>query len=111
METMISIVGLVLGSSGLSAVVVAVLNRHWTKKDREDDKLDALVAAQKVVMIDRVRFLGQKYVEAGKISLGDKENIQEMHKAYKALGGNGHLDTIMEEVERLHIVTDQEVRK
>ena len=110
MELIIGIVSLVLGSSGLSAVVVAVLNRHWAKKDREDDKLDALVAAQKVLMIDRVRFLGNKYMEAGGITLDDKENIQEMHRAYKALGGNGHLTTVMNEVERLPIVTE-EVRK
>ena len=108
MEAVISIVGLVLGSSGLSAVVVAVLNRRWAKKDREDNKLDALVSAQKVLMIDRVRFLGQKYVAAGGITLDDKENIQEMHRAYKALGGNGHLTTVMDEVERLPIV--QEVK-
>lgn len=108
MEAVISIVGLVLGSSGLSAVVVAALNRRWAKKDREDNKLDALVSAQKVLMIDRVRFLGQKYVAAGGITLDDKENIQEMHRAYKALGGNGHLTTVMDEVERLPIV--QEVR-
>lgn len=110
MELIIGIVSLVLGSSGLSAVVVAVLNRHWAKKDREDDKLDALVAAQKVLMIDRVRSLGNKYMEAGGITLDDKENIQEMHRAYKTLGGNGHLTTVMNEVERLPIVTE-EVRK
>lgn len=93
-----------LGSGGLSAIVVALLNRHWAKQDREDDKLTALVAAQKVVMIDRVRYLGQRYINDGGITLADKENLEEMHKAYRALGGNGHLDTVMAEVEELPII-------
>ena len=111
MEPILKIIGIVLGSSGFSAIVVALLNRHWMKKDREDDKLNALAAAQKVLMIDRVRSLGRRYVDAGGITLEDKENIQEMHRTYKALGGNGHLDTIMDEVERLPIVNSWEVRK
>ena len=35
--------------------------------------------------------------------MGDKETLQDMHRAYKALGGNGHLDTAMEAVEKLPI--------
>lgn len=104
MELIVGIVSLVLGSSGLSAVVVAALNHHWSKKDKEDDKLAALVTAQKVLMIDRVRYLGQRYINQGGISLADKENLLEMHKAYRALGGNGHLDTIMAEVDELPIL-------
>ncbi len=105
MEPILKIIGIVLGSSGFSAIVVALLNRYWTKKDREDDRLTALVSAQKIMMVDRVRYLGQCYINKGSISLADKETLLEMHKNYKALGGNGHLDTIMDEVERLPIVT------
>lgn len=104
MEPFVSILGIVLGSSGLSAIVVAVLNRHWSKKDRHDERIDALVDAQKVLMIDRVRHIGQAYISQGRISLDDKENIQEMYQSYKALGGNGHLATVMAEIERLPIV-------
>lgn len=103
MNTIVTIVLAVLGSSGVSTVVVALLQRHWSKKDREDSRIDALVTAQQVMMIDRVRHLGQKYIEAGQISLPDKENITAMYHAYKALGGNGHLETVMSEVNRLEV--------
>ena len=83
--------------SGVTAVLLAILQRKWQK----DDKGDAMVAALKVLMVDRVRWLGQKYLTAGEISLTDKETLEEMHRAYKALGGNGHLNTIMEEVDDL----------
>lgn len=100
----ITIIVAALGSSGLSAIIVALLGRRWAKQDRQDDRLTALVAAQKVLMIDRVRYLGQCYINQGGISLADKENLLEMHKAYQSLGGNGHLDTIMAEVDELPIL-------
>ncbi len=83
--------------SGVTAIILALLQRKWAK----DDKSDAIVEALKVLMVDRVRHLGQAYIEAGSINLSDKEALEEMHRAYKALGGNGHLNTIMAEVDDL----------
>lgn len=103
MDTVAQLILAGFGGGGLSAIIVALLNRHWTKEDRKDDRLTALVAAQKVIMIDRVRYLGQCYINKGCISLLDKENLLEMHKAYKALGGNGHLDTVISEIDELPI--------
>lgn len=101
MEMLLALLG-ALG--GCSAIIVACLNRKWAKEDKRDDKLTAVVSSQKLIMQDRVRWLGKRYIAEHGISLEDKEALQEMHKAYKALGGNGHLDTVMEEVERLPIV-------
>ena len=90
--------------SGVVGIVLAVLQRKWAKEDRKKDRMDALVSAQKVLMVDRVRHLGKSYISEKEISVGDKENLQEMYKAYKALGGNGHLDTIMKEIDRLPVI-------
>ena len=89
-------------STALASLVLACFNRKWAK----DDKRDAIVMAQKLVMLDRVRFLAKQYIAAGRISLEDKEHLGEMHTAYKELGGNGHLDLIMKEVDRLPVVGD-----
>ena len=91
-----------LGSSGLTAIVLAILQRRWAKQDKQD----ALVDGLKVLTVDRVRYLGRHYIEARGVSLEDKENLEDMYRAYKALGGNGHLETVMAEVERLSIVSD-----
>ena len=85
--------------SGITAIILALLQRKWAR----DDKSDAIVEALKVLMVDRVRHLGQAYIAAGSVSLSDKEALEEMHRAYKALGGNGHLNTVMEEVDELPI--------
>ena len=98
-------------SSGLWAGVMAILlawfQRRWQKSDDRDGRLRALVEAQKVLMIDRVRHLGGSYMEAGSITLEDKETLREMYAAYKALGGNGHLATVMGEIERLPVVVER----
>lgn len=93
----------VIGSSGVASIVVACLQRHWSKKDKEDGRIDALVKAEKVMMIASIRELGKSYIADGFLSLEDKENIVEMYGAYKTLGGNGHLETIMSEVDRLEV--------
>lgn len=103
MSTLLTVLLAVIGSSGVASVVVALLQRHWSKKDKEDGRIDALVKAQQVMMIDRVRYLGKCYIEDGFITLADKENVTGMYNAYKALGGNGHLETIMSEINRLEV--------
>lgn len=85
--------------SGVTAIILALLQRKWAK----DDKQDAVVDGLKVLTIDRVRYLGKCYIADGEITLEDKENLEEMHRAYKALGGNGHLDTVMNSVAKLPI--------
>lgn len=103
MSVLLTIVLAVLGSTGVSSIVVVCLQRHWQKQDRDDSRLDALVTAQQVLMIDRVRYLGRSYISKGYILLPDKENLIAMYSAYKALGGNGHLETVMDEVNRLEV--------
>lgn len=103
MEPLITIILAVISSSGIASIVVALLNRHWSKKDREDSRIDALVSAQQVLLIDRIRYLGKSYIQAGEIALADKETLNEMYGAYKELGGNGHLNTIMTELDKLEV--------
>ena len=86
-------------SSGLTALLLAVLQRRWAKEDKQD----AIVNGLKVLTVDRVRYLARGYIQDGDITLEDKETLQDMHRAYKALGGNGHLDTAMAAVEQLPI--------
>ena len=86
------------------AIVLAACQRKWAKEDKHDDKMDAVVNGLKVLTVDRVRYLGKSYISDREVSLEDKENLEEMYRAYKSLGGNGHLETVMAEVERLPVV-------
>ncbi len=92
--------------AGIMALVLAWCQQRWKRMDDKDGSIKALVNAQKVVMVDRVRYLGQKYIQRGEITLEDKETLQEMYTAYKALGGNGHLETVIHEIEKLPVVAE-----
>lgn len=118
---LLAVIGLV-GSGGVASIITALLNRHWKKKDEAEAKksvtpemveamtrkLDAVVTSQKVITTERIRYLGSCYIYAGEITLEDKETLHQMHDAYEGLGGNGHLDTVMAEVDKLRVVSDRE---
>lgn len=93
----------VCGCTGIFNLITVILQHRWSRKEEGDQRIDALVEAQTVLMVDRVRYLGKCYIEEGHISLSDKENIRGLYSAYKALGGNGHLETVMDEVEHLEV--------
>ena len=102
MEALNSFLSAGIGA-GFMAVVNTIISHRLKKNDKEDERMVALTEAQKLLMQDKVRYLGSKFIEEKKISLENKEMLQAMHKAYQALGGNGHLDTVMDEVDRLPI--------
>lgn len=95
-----------LFGSGFTGLIVACLQRHWNKKDKKDSRLDALVNAQKLTMIDQVKKSAKAYIRLGQITLDEKEHIKEQYDAYKALGGNGHLDPTMNEINNLKVVEE-----
>ena len=89
--------------AGIMQIVNTVINHRLKKNDKEDERITAIIEALKLLMQDKVRYLGSKFIEEEKISLENKEMLKGMHKSYQALGDNGHLDTVMEEVDRLPI--------
>lgn len=50
---------------------------------------------------DRVVWLGEHYLKRGYISLNDHASLVRMSDAYRALGGNGLVKEIMDEVDNL----------
>ena len=111
MSEIVQTVVTALTSSGVMALVVALLGRKWARNDKKEDretqeneKLDAVINGLKVLTVDRVRHLGQCYLDAHEITLEEKENLQDMYAAYKRLGGNGRLEVVINEVNRLPIV-------
>lgn len=120
MQLAIAIVTAVVGSSGLTTLLVAILNRRWAKEDEKEKqrqsqidpekidalsaKLDTVVNAQKVILIDRIRYLGECYIYSGEITLDAKETLIEMHSAFEEIGDGVDLTPLMDEVEKLKVV-------
>lgn len=78
------------------------LNELEDKLNGLEKRLGGLERAQKVTMHERIKRLAAKYCEAGQISFDDYEIIKQMHSIYhNDLHGNGFLDAVMEDVDRL----------
>lgn len=55
-------------------------------------------------MQDRIKHLCEKYIRADEITLEERDDLMDMHKAYKDLGGNGKLNALIGDVMRLRLV-------
>ena len=52
-------------------------------------------------LFDRIRYLGQKYIEDGEVDFDDLRLLNQMHQSSHLLGVNGSLDGLMQAVNRL----------
>ena len=95
-NTIITVLITLLASSGFWALIMHLV-------DRKSAKAKMLLGLGH----DRIMFLGMKYVERGKISQGEYENLHEyLYEPYKKMGGNGTAERLMKEVDKLEIVPD-----
>ena len=71
-----------------------------------EDTIGALKEGMKFMLYDRIRYLGQAYIAEKAIDFDDRRILNNMHHTYHfGLSGNGDLDTLMEEVNRLPLKT------
>ena len=86
-----------------------VTREKHTDFDQQIGRLMEMQSAQsealKVILLDRILHLGQKYIAAGAISFDDRKRLHEMHDRYHVgLDGNGDADLIMDGVDELPLV-------
>lgn len=66
------------------------------------DTVNALIVADRTILYDRIKHLAKSYIKRGYITVEEYEDLKRMHKVYHdELDGNGFLDAIMEEVDKL----------
>ncbi len=84
--------------------------RAWRKD--VDKTLKALTVAQRYLLYDRIRNLGQKYIAEGRVDMEDRRILKQMHTSYhEGLGGNGDLDLLMKQVDNLPLKIKTEETK
>ena len=66
------------------------------------DTVNSLIVADRTILYDRIKHLAKSYIKRQWITVEEYEDLKRMHKVYHDdLSGNGFLDSIMEEVDRL----------
>lgn len=112
---------LALISGGVVSVAVQIVDRWMTwlrdrkaaKKDsakkNAEERLTAIEAqnkaqsdALKFILYDRIKYLAQEYIVNGEVDFDDRRILHLMHSSYHyGLSGNGDLDVLMQEVDKL----------
>lgn len=87
----------ILSSSSIATIITAIINAIIT----HSKSYNSLVEANRILMKDRIKHLGNDYIHRGNITSEELQDLHEMHNCYHDLGGNGFLDTIMNNVNRL----------
>lgn len=88
----------VLGSSALASLISGIFSLAANRRKQES----GVEAGVRILLYDRIKHLGTKYIEQGYITNDEYEDLVRIHDVYhNALGGNGFLDDIMNQVRRL----------
>jgi len=102
-QTIIAVVTSIFASSGLWALVAAIVQNHKTK----DDALHLMVrglAHAKIVEI------GTGFIKQGWITIDDLDELNHyLYNPYEKLGGNGYAKKIHDEVLKLPVYIDPPV--
>lgn len=121
---------LCLLSGGVAAAIIKAaeslitwkLNRKAAQEDKEEAKqeseeqdlktaimrlekdITSLRTGERVILHDRIKYLGKSFIEDKEVDFDDRQDLVDMHSVYhNELGGNGNLDSLMEEVMKLPI--------
>lgn len=96
-QMIVTIVGSVLASSGLWAVILK-------RMEKKDAKTELLIG----IAHDRIMFLGSSYLDRGYITRDEYENLHEyLYNPYKKAGGNGSAEHMMKLVDKLPMGTGE----
>ena len=67
-----------------------------------EDKLNAVAEGVKLMLLDRIIYLGQGYIDKGEITYDERHRFHQMHDCYHdGLNGNGDAKLIVEAVDEL----------
>ena len=99
--------------SQLLSLILTVLasGGFWTYLQNRKDKKDGSRALMKGIAHDMIIRQGEKAIRQGWISSDEYENLNDyLYKPYKALGGNGSAERVMNQVKQLPVRNPNERR-
>lgn len=93
----------ILGSSSITALITTIITTITNIRMTRNTQIKRLEQSERILMKDRIKHLARAYINRGWVTTEELEDLHEMHNCYHDLGGNGFLDTIMGNVNRLAI--------
>lgn len=99
-------------------LILHLMQRHERKIERKDErqqqmskKIDAIAKGVMLLELDKIKYLGLRFIREDGITYEDRALLHKMHENYhKELGGNGDLDQIMSDVDDLPLIQAVKVK-
>lgn len=99
-------------------LILHLMQRHERKIERKDEcqkqmsqKIDAIAKGVMLLELDKIKYLGLRYIREEGITYEDRALLHKMHENYhNELGGNGDLDQIMSDVDDLPLIQAVKVK-
>ena len=95
----------IISSGALSTLISGLFSIWQMRKKKQDGVREGI----KILLYDRIKFLGKKYIERGYVTTEELEDLTTMHDIYhdpEGLNGNGFLDALMNNVSKLPLKGD-----
>lgn len=93
---------MLLGVPSLVTLAIVWLVEKFSKRRREKRDNDKLIQQSlQALLRDRLRYQYCKYVKRGWMDIDDKNNYVNMYERYHALGENGVMDRMYDEILQL----------
>ena len=84
---------------GIVAAILIALYRRLVKKMKDDQtKAEAMHEGMRALLRDRIIWANNHYMEKGSIPVYARDTVTDMYNAYHALGGNGTVTALKDEV-------------
>lgn len=104
-QVAVPIIVALLTSSAIWGVVSKVVLKRMEQADKRSRADDAERKMLVGLAHDRIIHLGMVYIERGRITQDEYENLQVyLYEPYEEIGGNGSAKRVMEEVRKLPII-------
>ncbi len=89
---------------GLLSASLALIGKHmWSQWHKMDRRQTAIELGVQALLRDRILTAYYHYLERDWITLHGLENVEAMYTQYHALGGNGTVTKLVEDLRKLEV--------
>lgn len=96
------IIGWIISISGVGAVMGALVNKRIDSNSNRQEEMQirqhATEKGVQALLRAQIISIYNKYMDMGSIPIYERENIEHLYTEYKALGGNGVIESLMDKL-------------
>lgn len=98
MEYLTAVIVAIVSSAAFSSLVTVIINNFGKRNPTK--------IALRLLIQDKLEYLITKAIEEGSVTIYKAKYIRALYQSYKALGGDGDMDRLFAEFEKLKIEYD-----